>query len=117
MLLIRKKQMEVLSKYMVKQFENRMIDHLRSHFPEYTQNKPESFLRNVIRSGIDKASTYGVKRESDVQTFLKYTIIYGDDFDTSPKLGWVGKILTDKSLNPGEKMYALDRLLKSRGLK
>lgn len=115
MLLIRKKQMEVLSKYMVKQFENRMIGHLQSQFPECTQNIPESSLRKMIQAGIEKASTYGVKRESDVQAFLEYIIIFGNNFDKKPEFDWAREILNDKSRNPGEKMYSLSRLMNSRG--
>jgi hypothetical protein len=108
MLRIRKAQMDALSKYMLKQFEDRMIVHLRSTFPEQTQNVPEPVLRATIRTGIDSAATYDVTDEADVQRYLGCVVLYGPDFDTNPKTGWAGQILCNKDLSGTEKMNQID---------
>lgn len=105
---IRKVQMEELSKAMLKQFEDRMVVHLRSAFPEQTQDLPEPALRATIRSGIDSAAKYDVTDEVDVRRYLECVVLYGPDFDTNPKTAWAGRILKNRELTATDKMNQID---------
>jgi hypothetical protein len=108
MLVIREEQMEVLSKYMLKQFEDRMVIHLNQNFPDETKNISESDLRETISTSIDKAAKYDVTDETDVERYLEYAVRYDPDFDTNPNLPWATKILGDENLTGTEKMNQLD---------
>lgn len=108
MLVIRKGQMEVFSRYMRTQFEERMVVHLKTTFPEQIQSMSELDLRNVVQTNIDNAAKYDVIGESDVQRYLEYVVCYGPDFDTHPKTSWAGQILHDKDLAGTEKMNQIE---------
>lgn len=108
MLIIRKEQWDVLSKYMVDQFVDRALAYLQRAFPEQTKDIPEQELRSIIRAGIDKAESYGITDEVDVERFLECMVRYGSDFDTDPETSWAGQILHDESLTGTEKMNQID---------
>ena len=82
--------------------------HLRSNFLEQTKNLPEHVLREMIRSGINKAETYEVTDEVDVERFLECMVRYGEDFDNDPKTSWAGEILRDEGFNGREKMNRIN---------
>lgn len=108
MLVIRKGQMEVLSKYMLEQFENRMVDHLRDIFPVQTEDMTTEDLRHLIREGVDKAEAYDITDELEVETYLECMVQYGVNFDTDTKTSWAGEILRDESFSETDKMQRID---------
>lgn len=108
MLVIRKEQMEVFSRYMLKKFEDRMVIHLQSSFSEPTKGMPETDLRSMIQTATDKAKVYNVTTEDDVQRYLEYMMIYGPKFDTDPKTMWARKILRTEDIDGTEKMELMD---------
>ena len=107
-LIIRKKQKEALSKYMLKEFEDRMVVHLKTTFPNQTKDMPEPDLRGMIQVGVDKAKGYDIAIEEDVQQYLEYMVSYGADFDANPKMSWAGDILRTKNLDGTTKMDRID---------
>ncbi len=108
MLIIRKEQMDIFGRYMLKQFEDRMVLHLRSAFPKQTKDKPEPDLRLIIQLGIEKAASYDVEGEDDVQRYLGYMVIYGPDFDRNRQTSWAGDILRIENLHGKLKMDRID---------
>lgn len=108
MLQIREEQLDLLSNYMLKRFEDRMIVHLRDNFPESTKEFSEAELRQMIRAGLDKANTYDVTDEVDVERYLEFMLDYGPDFDVSAKTSWAGEILKKPDLTGTEKILKLD---------
>ncbi|MBM4330028.1 MAG: hypothetical protein FJ117_02190 [Deltaproteobacteria bacterium] len=115
MLKIRDKQMKAFSEYMRRQFEDRMATHLRRTFPQATSGMTDAALLSLIREGIERADTYGIKRTTDVQTFLEFVACYGLNFDSDPSTAWAGRVLRDRTRNPSEKMYLLHQLRRERG--
>jgi len=105
---IRKAQMQALSEYMLDRFEDRMVAHLRSRFPEQTQKMQEPDLRAFIRDGIDRARTYGVTKEFDVRRYLECMVTFGAEFDTEPQTSWAGDILRSEGLTGTGKMDWID---------
>ncbi len=108
MLIIREEQMVVLSEYMLKQFEERMIIHLYSNFPNETKDISDLELRKTICSNIDRAAKYNVKDEVDVKRYLEYVVRYDSEFDINPNLPWAINIFGDENLTGTEKMNQLD---------
>jgi hypothetical protein len=107
MLKIRGEQMEIFSRHMVKQFEDRMVVQIQSRYTEKLKNMPESAIRSMIQKGIRKAKVYNVTAEDDVQQFLEYMMIYGPEFDEDPKTKWARMILCTKDIDGTEKMELL----------
>lgn len=108
MLVIRKEQMDVFGNYEIRKFEDRMVLHLRSSLPEETKSITERVLREMIHAGIDKAESYQVTDEVDVERFLECVVRYGRVFDTDPKTSWAGEILRDESFTGTEKMNQIN---------
>jgi len=108
MLKIRQAQMESLSEARLKQFEDRMVTHLRSACPEETQEMSETELGNTIRLGMSSAAQYDITSEVDVRRYLECVVVYGADFDTNSKTAWAGRILNNKQWSGTEKMNRVD---------
>jgi hypothetical protein len=108
MLVMRKEQMDVFGNYEIKKFEDRMVLHLRSSLPEEAETITEEVLRQMIQTGIDKAESYQVTDEVDVERFLECMVRYGSDFDTDPKTSWAGEILRDEGFTGTEKMNQIN---------
>ncbi len=100
--------MEVLSKYMVDQFVDDALVRLRTVFPEQTKDMPERELRHLIRTGIDRAESYDITDQVDVERFLECMVLHGSDFDTDSKTSWAGEILLDESFTGTEKMNLIN---------
>lgn len=110
MMVVREKQMNTLSQFMLKQFIRRMTDHLRRCFPENTQDIENATLQTMVKIGIKQAEEYGVTMEGDVRNYLECMIIYSPDFDTNPETPWGADILKDENLNGTEKMDRIDNI-------
>ena len=108
MMIIREKQIEILSQFMLKQFRNRMMVHLCTCFPENTQNIEDATLQTMIETGLEQAAEYGVTTEDDVRRYLEYVVIHSTNIDTNPEIPWMCEILEDESLNGTEKMNSID---------
>jgi hypothetical protein len=104
--------MEILSQYMVEQFVNRAVIHLRTAFPGQIKEVSDTYLRGKIHSGIDKARQYNINFEEDVLRYLEYIIEYGTDFDINPDFSWAGKILMD-DIDGSAKIALLDEYVRS----
>ncbi len=108
MLKIRKEQMETFKDDILRKFEDKMVIHLRSQFPEETKQMEEPELREMIHNGIFHARRYKVTLEIDVSRYLECMMKYGADFDTNPKTAWAGKILHNRMMEGTEKMDRID---------
>jgi hypothetical protein len=101
-------QMEALSKYMLEQFENRMVDHLRDILAVQTEDMTTEDLRHLIRQGVDKAEAYKITDELEVETYLECMVQYGVNFDTDTQTSWAGEILRDERFSETDKMQRID---------
>ena len=109
MLKIRPEQMEIFKQIEIKNFENRMVKHLRSTFPSQTKMSNDDKLLELIRVGIDRSLKYGITMEWDIRRYLECSVLYGWDFDESPKTKWATDILNDPNLDAREKMDKIEQ--------
>lgn len=121
MLVIRRKQMNILSWKMRKAFEDRMVLHLKEFFPDQCQMLGEKDTRAAIRHGMERAETYGLGTESDLAKYLNVMFTFGRDFDTDPELPWASAILNARDGSaPSERLarlysMAIDKESEGRG--
>ncbi len=109
MFVIREEQMDAFSQAEIEKFENRMVLHLQSVFPDQTKNTPNPDLLNMIQLGIEKSTEYNITTEGDVRRYLECSILYGWDFDTKPETYWAGEILRDDDLDGETKMDMIEQ--------
>ena len=96
MLVIRDDQIEAINRLTMKNFEDRMVSHLKEFFPEDCQQLGETQVRETIRHGVQQASKYEVVTERDVCKYVDLLFTFGRDFDKDPQLPWAKRILNAK---------------------
>jgi hypothetical protein len=82
---IRKEQMDVLSDYMVAQFERDCAAYLRAARADRLKDTDDRALSRLIRTGIDRAETYEIEIEDDVRLFIECMVCRGADFGEEPR--------------------------------
>jgi hypothetical protein len=103
MLVIREEQVQVLSEYMRKSFEDRTLVHLKRFWPERCEAAGDDAVRQSIRDGIRRARGHGMSSEYDLARFIDLMYGLGMDFDAS----WAGKYLANEELSPRARLDAL----------
>jgi hypothetical protein len=91
--------METLSNLSLRKFEDRMAAHLERCFPAECRALGPDEVRQEIRYGIQRASTYGIDLERDVCRYIDLMFAFGRDFDMDPRQSWAGRILKDDSID------------------
>lgn len=108
MIAIRPEQMKTFSEVEIRKFEDRVIVHLQTSFPDQVGGIPEPKLRATIRKSLADASNYNVRDEVDVWRYIEYVVRYGADFDKNPATSWAGEILRNRDLAGTDKMNKID---------
>lgn len=103
MLKIRAEQMEVFRQYMLRGFEDLMVEHLNRYLPEKSAAVGEEGLRGLIRDGIEKARARGFTIEYDVSRYIALMLLLGPEFEEDERLPWAAEILADERLGGGRK--------------
>src|SRR5690348_6291570 len=103
---IRGEHMDAQSKAVREGFEDRLVDFLRSQFPD-AKDEPDAELRSAVREQVDRALSYGLEAERPVATYLTTAWLLGQTFDD--EFPGAKEILTSKLHTPDEKA---DRLAK-----
>jgi hypothetical protein len=106
MLTIRKQQMEAFAAASLARFHEEMVCHLQHCFPEQCLALPDGSLKDLVKSGVEKAESYGLSSRYDVMRFLEMVVVHGFTFD---RLDWARAILANPEVFPGEKMDRLER--------
>lgn len=113
-MLVRRQQIDSLNQAELRKFEDRAYQSLQRHWPDDVAARGEPAARESIRTGIERAKTYGIETERDVLSYINLMYLYGDGFDQDPRVPWAGRILRDPKLAPGAK---IDRLVEETGKK
>ena len=95
MIVMRNQQMQVFSTALLDDFVKRMVQHLRSDFPQYLRKNRivEADLDAFVRRGIKAAESFGVLYEGDVQRYVECMAMLGPDFPSDPRFPWAGETL------------------------
>ncbi len=96
---IRKEQMAALERATLKAFEDELVRHLRDFDPKHTKVLSEDGLRQVIRSGMERAAKYGLTNRGPIRFYIELMFLFGSDFDTDPWIPWAGASLADPALS------------------
>lgn len=119
MLQIRQAQIDVMRASMRRNYEEKLIKHLSSAFPEEIkklQGPPGklSALRQFIDEGIKEAEKFGLQRERNVTLFIDLMMGLSPDFLRQREHGWIVGLLTKVDLNETEKMDVIYKRLQAR---
>lgn len=92
-MIIRKTQMDELSKIPLQTFEDEMVQHLAEFSPALFNVIKEEQMREVVRFGIKKAEEYGFTFRGPIRLYLEMMLLYGSRFDSDPQYPWTKEIL------------------------
>src|SRR5438132_13371033 len=98
MLTIRKEQEEVLAGYMAKNFQERIVKHVKRFWPEQCRALGDEQVRESVRTGLARARGYGMSTEYDLARYIDLMYWLGTDFDTGPSFPWAVQILPNTSI-------------------
>ena len=91
---------------MMRQFENRVIRHIRATHPEYCRSRSDDQIRLQVQAGIRKAGRYSIVEDDDVEQFILLLVDRGMEFEKAPDMAECREILENPKL-PGDAKVAL----------
>ncbi|MDJ0819196.1 MAG: hypothetical protein QNJ58_23505 [Desulfobacterales bacterium] len=107
MLVIRKAQIDGMSEYMLDRFVTKMVVHLRTNYPEKTTERNDENLKKFIRDSVDRAHSFNIRADDNLETFIEHTVLHGLDFFEKDAFKWAKAILEDEMVNETEKMNGI----------
>lgn len=118
-LVVSAKSMSAFSNDLERQFEDKLVVHLRKLFAEKFRELSEVLVRRVVRLGMSRAEQYGFVREDHVCSYVDMMFVFGHEFDVVS--GWARPILLDGEITAIEKakrLYAsaVDNLRSAAGI-
>lgn len=102
MLVVRKSQMEAITEGLQSlppDFEERMIEHLRTVFRDKLSSVNDQDLGDLINSGIMKSELYGFSTERNIALFIDLLVGVSEDFETAEQTRWIRSILDEKQFS------------------
>jgi hypothetical protein len=105
MLIIRDDQLNAMSDFCRRVFEDTLVGCLREEFPEEAASMDDEELRGFVVAQIGKAASYGITDEQDVEHYLCRSLCYGESWDTS--LDWAKDILNDPIWTGADKILQI----------
>src|SRR5438094_179214 len=96
-MIIREDQMRTFAEAAAREFEGRMLERLRTHFPKHEVYLGEPQLRVLVRLAVERAQSHVLMAERSIALYLDLMCVLGSGFDTDPQLPWAAAILADRS--------------------
>ena len=94
---LRREQWQTFRDAAGRSFEDRMVAHVHKFFPADCEHLGDD-VREEVRSGIERAKTYGFRSARDICKFIDVMFAFGRSFDTNRKLPWAAEILHDPTV-------------------
>ena len=93
MFIIRKQHMEAFAGVAMRNYEDRLLEHVRESFPEQVKTDGDAKTRETIQAGIQSARRHSLLTERDAALYIEVMYILGPEFETDPRYPWAGEIL------------------------
>jgi hypothetical protein len=112
---IREEQWSRFQAHAAASFEERMIHHIGTAYPEENAALMArgglAAVRKLVQDTIVRARSYNITMESPVAGLIDLTMVYGQNFELTDKMSWTKKILTDNNLAGSSKIAMIFELL------
>lgn len=118
-MIIRRDQIRAFEAYMRAAFEDRMVAHMRAHYPERygalsRGGEDETGARDLVRLAVEKATRIGARREGSIQQLLEIMLETRPDFDEDIAMAWARAILDDDTMGGGTRIQLVHQKLRAR---
>jgi hypothetical protein len=105
---IRPDQVTVFEEAALRNFEDRMVAHLKNFAPNHSKILSEDEMRLVIRHGMKRAESHRFTSERSIRIYTETMLMLGSGFDADPQLPWAAELLNDETMS--EEIERIDRL-------
>jgi hypothetical protein len=106
-LTIRPEQMQTLGQAQTEVFVEEAAAIFRKTWPARSAALGDDGLRDRVRRAVRKCFTYGIEDSRDVLRYVNLMFALGEDFATSPRFPWAGRILEQRRVVPSERLCRL----------
>lgn len=107
MLRIRVEQVVTFREAELRNFEDRMLKHLKQFAPTHVRFLEERDLRKVIQLGLEQASKHGLHSARGARIYTELMFLLGSAFDADPQYPWAIDILRDPRMPETSKINRL----------
>ena len=101
--------MDAFAKAFVADFERAAVAELQDSYPERCEALGDAGCQKLVRYGVEKARSFGITKEYDVQAFVDLMFASSADFEMTPELGWTKAVLDEADLDGTTKMAVIRR--------
>lgn len=98
MLRVRAEQVAVFEQAAVRNFEDRMVTHLREFAPSHFEFLTEEEVRHVICHGMKRAERHSFTSRRSLRIYTELMLMLGSGFDADPQLPWAAELLNDERI-------------------
>jgi hypothetical protein len=102
---IRREQAMAFRAEALRDFEDRVLMHVRRCFPDRAASLEEDAVRNLIRRGVERAAAYRIVAERDVCMYVDLMLVFGADFDS--ERAWAREVLAARGGDPSTTLRTL----------
>jgi hypothetical protein len=88
-----------------------MVEFVRANHPEKFKALEEDKTRALIRQGVAKAASHGIKAENNVAGYVNLMVQLEPDFETRKDLPWIKGVLGNPDLSEDAKMRLIHKRL------
>ena len=111
-LIIRRVQMETLTKAAERQFQTRLADSLHRTHPQvcarlWGADTGRNQARAFVKAGREAGVRYGIAAERELKLFLALRLNLGAEFEQLPECRWMQPILRDPGLDGPKKIQLI----------
>ena len=78
---------------------DRIVAALRQTLPGDTSHVTVETLQALCDYGITRAAVYGLDTERSIYVYVAAMVLYGEQFDTNPRLPWAPEILNGEIID------------------
>jgi hypothetical protein len=110
LLTVNDEQMQVFARREMERFEERVIAHLREHFPDRMAGVSPQNARELVRHCVERARRHGIESERDIVLFANVVVALGPRFEQERRYKWAAEALTDEFIvTPAARVEELHR--------
>lgn len=95
-------------------YTERLLTHLRAHYPEDHARLGDEGLRRHVRGAIETGAPHRILGEGSVATLAELRLEFGEDLERSPDQAWARGILEHPRLPGALKVQVIAERLRAR---
>lgn len=96
MIVIRQAQMDAFSTALIADFRENLSGHVARLYPGHFAVLGKTRTLGIIDKAIVRCRSYGMEGRRDIARYLDVMLVFGEDFDISPRWPWAGLILRNQ---------------------